>query len=63
MSSTTVILLLVLTLLLVIAGPLITISALNLLFGLSIPINLFTWCSMLWLHWLFIVPKISSKTT
>ncbi len=33
---------------LMIFGPMITVWALNTLFGLSIPINLATWFAMLW---------------
>lgn len=36
----------------VIFTPLITIWALNLLFGLSIPVTLATWAAAFWLGWL-----------
>lgn len=31
-------------------GPIFTIWALNLIFGLSIPLNFWTWLSVFWLH-------------
>lgn len=40
--------------LLIIAGPLWTIGALNLLFGLAIPKTFFTWLSMFWIQWLIV---------
>lgn len=35
---------------LIIIGPIFTISAVNVLFGTSIPITIFTWLSALWLQ-------------
>lgn len=41
--------LLVLLALLVGVGPIFTIWSLNILFGLSIPLNFQTWCAVVWL--------------
>jgi hypothetical protein len=41
---------LAMVLLMVFVGPVFSIWALNLLFDLSIPLNLYTWLSMAWLH-------------
>lgn len=54
----TVALVLIVVILLIIAGPLWTIGALNLLFGLAIPKTFFTWLSVLWLQWLLIGSKV-----
>lgn len=41
---------LVLISVMVIVGPMLVIQALNILFGLSIPYNMQTWCSVVILH-------------
>lgn len=56
-DSTTILSIIFLALLLialVISGPLITVLALNTLFGLTIGYNFGTWAAMLWLQLMFI---------
>lgn len=43
-------------------GPIFTIWALNLIFGLSIPLNFWTWLSVFWLH-VVIKSRSSSVST
>ena len=42
--------LLILALALIVLAPLMTISSLNVLFGLGIEFTVWTWASMFWLH-------------
>lgn len=42
-------------------GPILTIKALNILFGLGIDVNLYTWLATFWLQILFVAPKNISK--
>lgn len=56
-DSTTILSIIFLALLLialVVSGPLITVLALNTLFGLTIGYNFSTWAAMLWLQLMFI---------
>lgn len=57
----TVALIFIVIVLAIIGGPLLTISALNLLFGLAIPKTFFTWLSMLWLQWLIVGSQYTKK--
>jgi len=45
----------------IVVGPILTINALNILFGLGIEVNLYTWLATFWLQTLFVVPKNFSK--
>lgn len=40
----------VLSVVVILTAPLITILSINILFGTLIPLNFFTWFSMFWLH-------------
>jgi hypothetical protein len=57
MNGTQILGIIVIAILAIIYAPLITIWALNILFGLTIPINLSTWFATLW-----ITLVISTKT-
>ena len=45
----------------IVIGPILTIKALNILFGLGIDVNIFTWMATFWLQILFVAPKNISK--
>lgn len=47
--------------LLIILVPLATIAAINTVFDLQIAYNFWTWLSVAWLQWLFVVPKVCFK--
>jgi hypothetical protein len=49
MDELAVIFLLLIALAIIVCGPLVTIWAINLLFGLTIPMNIGTWFASLWL--------------
>jgi len=51
----------VLAVLAIIFGPIFTIWAINALFGVGIPLNFWTWLSMLWLT-IMVAPKVSVKS-
>jgi hypothetical protein len=61
MNGAVVILLILLMVLVVIFGPMVTIWALNTLFGLSIPTTLSTWFATLWITAIVSSAKISTK--
>lgn len=56
-----VIFLILLIVALIIFGPLISIWAVNLLFGLTIPMNISTWFAAFWLGGLGFVGRLSGK--
>ena len=45
----------------IVLGPLATIAALNTVFGLQIAYTFWTWLGVLWLQWLFVVPKFKAS--
>jgi hypothetical protein len=62
-GETIMILMLVLLLLFFIAtGPIITIWALNLVFGLQIPLTVWTWLAVAWFNILLVRPAAGSKS-
>ena len=44
----------------IVLGPLATIAALNTVFSLQIAYTFWTWLGVLWLQWLFVVPKFNA---
>ena len=46
---------------LIFVGPWFSILALNTLFGLAIPVNFWTWLSMLWIQALLVLRKTPTK--
>lgn len=63
MKVLSVVAIVLIVLALVVVGPLVTIWALNLLFGFSIPMNFYTWVATLWLGGLIQRPKANFQKT